>query len=346
MAARRRAFFVVAALLVAVTAVGALTVSAPAGNRSPLVQLVASPGPSEVTFLKNVAYTATIFNNQNSTFTHVRFHNPIPTTSGGPAVFKYASCPGALTATEFVCNASRLDAGRTATVLIVWQTPASGISSDCPGSIPSCMTNAGYFTIKEGTGQPGSSGPDTFPTLRVATSLLVVPDQNEAGGYALDPCTNPSNPTLVTNQSLSAGNPLSTSVCASSLPVGDIFNPGLSVEVDERNRVPSDPGITQVSGICIPEPGDSCLSSFTPFVFSPLATFTFRILNSSLPLVCTDDDDDDDDCKLRKITQVFDDGVLVSSSLTADPRVVSITTGPLVTTVVVQSSENGSWNFG
>ena len=53
-------------------------------------------------------------------------------------------------------------------------------------------------------------------------------------------------------------------------------------------------------------------------------------------------------CKLRQITKVFHDGALVSSSPTADPRVVSIVFNnqKKTTTVVVKASENGGWDFG
>jgi hypothetical protein len=338
-----RSRWVVLAFAAACTAaaLAVVTSEAPAGNRTPTVQLLGFPGPGEVTYGQNVAYTSTVVNTESSNYTHVIFRNPIPTTVANgetlKAVFKYASCPGTLTPTEFVCNElSQVRVGETAKVTIVWQTPAAGSSSNCPSSMPVCMTNTAAWTIKEGTGSPGSSGPDTFFTGTVATSLLVVPDQKKAGGYALDACTSLASPTLSTNPSLGAGNPLATNVCATSLPVGDPFNPGHTVKIDERDRTPSDPGLTQVSEICIPVPGDSCTNpAFVPFVFTPLAKFSWTIANSSLP-------------KGEKIDLVFHNGVPVSFDLTADPRVVGITVDnkTKTTTVVAESSTNGSWTFG
>ena len=48
------------------------------------------------------------------------------------------------------------------------------------------------------------------------------------------------------------------------------------------------------------------------------------------------------------IDKVYQDGVLVPKSNKADPRVVSIKIQPFkgITTVVTQSSTNGSWTFG
>jgi hypothetical protein len=312
---------------------------APAGNRDAVVQLVGVPGPDHVTYGESVASAASILNPGTSTYTHVTFHNPIPTTivDGAPvqATFKEASCQGVLTATEFVCDeVAQVMPGQTATVTVVWQTPSAGSSANCPASTPTCMTNSAYWTIKEGEGNPGSAGPDTFFMGPVVTALLV-PGASSAGAYALSACSDPGTPTLETDPDLGPGNPLSTAVCASSLPVGDPFNPGLAVSIDERNHTPSDPGVTQVSEICIPAPGAACSDpGYAPWVFSPFATFSFEIDNRSLP-------------KGYKITKVFHDGVPVPFDPSADPHVVSITVDHKnkITNAVVEGSTNGHWTF-
>jgi hypothetical protein len=163
------------------------------------------------------------------------------------------------------------------------------------------------------------------------TGLLAQGDASSASTYALAVCTSPSSPTLQTNPALGPGNPLSTSICAPSLPASQL---GLVTAIDEIPSVPSSPGVTpEVSEICIPAPGFPC--DETPFVFSPKATFTFVILNSSLP-------------EGEVIDKVFHNGVLVSTNKSHDPYVQSIKVQPFkgITTVVVRSSTNGSWDFG
>lgn len=317
---------------------GIATATAPAGNRNPVVELVAFPGPGEVTYQQNVAYTATLQNTQSSTFTRLQFHNPIPTTivSGSPvqAVLKYASCPGSLSATTFSCNEITLTAGQTAKVTIVWQTPAAGSSSNCPPATPVCMTNTSFWTIKEGTGKTGSSGPDTFPSSTVATSLLVVPDFVEAGGYALTPCTpGGSQTTLATNLSVGSSNPLATKVCASTMP-GQLHSPGLSVEIDEGVGQ-FNLGVTQTAFVCMPGPGGACpetpgygSSGYTPWTFSPPAEITAIIDNTTLP-------------SGEKIDIVKHDGVVVTSTCT-----ITVDNKAKTTTVSCDAPANGGWDFG
>jgi hypothetical protein len=323
------------AAVVAVSAVGLLVIAvgtAPAGNRDPMPTLVGLPGPGEVTYGQNVAYTATLPNSQSSTFTKTQFHNPIPTTSGGPAALAYASCPGTLTATEFVCNEITVPSGQTAKVTIVWTTPASGSSIDCPSSVPVCMTNKTFWTIKEGTGNAGSSGPDTFQSPLVATSLLVVPDFVEAGGYALNACTNPATQeSLETNPGVGPTNKVATKVCASTVP-GQLHDPGVVIEIDEGIG-PFNAGVTESSSICIPAPGASCGDANpVPWTFTPPATFTFTIDNTTLP-------------SGEKIDKVFHDGVLDAN----DPDFscsITIVNKTKTTIVTCQSADNGWWDFG
>jgi uncharacterized repeat protein (TIGR01451 family) len=317
--------------LVAAAIVGAT--SAPAGNRSPVSSLLGVPGPSEVTYGQNVAYSASLLNNGKSNYTHLQFSNPIPKTvvNGSPvdATFKYASCPGQLTATAYVCNETTLTAGLTAKVTIVWQTPTAGASSDCPGSTPVCMTNTALWQIKDS--QPG--GNDTFPTNTVVTSLLVVPDQRKAGGYPLTTCSSSAGSQLETFP-VSPGNPLQTRVCETSLPVGDPLNPGSATTISERDRTPSDTvGITQVSDICIAAPNNTCTPGYTEFVSPTFQIFTFVIDNRTTGN--------------EKIDQVWEDGNPVSFDQSVDPHVVSITinNAQKITTVVVASKSNGGWTF-
>ena len=304
-----------------------LGVAGPApGSTRAETSLAVVPGLEEVTYGQTAAYVATILNTGGTTLKNVTFNNPIPTTlvDGEPqaALFQSSSCAGSLAATKFTClAAATLRPGESATVTIAWKTPAAGSSPDCPGGEP-CMKSSGSWT----------AGWKTFPMGPVATGLLSGTDESKAATYALSACTDPSNPTLVTNQALSADNPLATSICAPNLPV-DPAHPGLVTAIEERDHAPSDPGVTQVSEICIPAPSFAC--DETPFVFSSLATFTFQILNSSLP-------------QGEVIDKVFHDGVLVSTRPRDDPHVVNIKNQKYkgFTTVIVQSSTNGIWDFG
>ena len=177
--------------------------------------------------------------------------------------------------------------------------------------------------------------------------------------FATTACTNPATPTIATNPLVGPGNPLATSVCAPNLPSNPF--PGIVSAISERNHQAGDAGVSQVSDICLPAPGAAC--GGTAFHFSSPATFTFLVDNTSLPPVCSGKNSDDagtadvhaqhgggggGGCALRKITKVFHNNQLVSTSPTADPRVVSITfnSQKKITTVVVKSSENGSWDFG
>jgi hypothetical protein len=325
-----------------------------------------------VTYGQNVAYTATITNTGRSSLENVQFHNPIPTTSGGAATNPSASCAGgALTATEFVCPAiHKLRRNETATVTIAWRTPAAGSSSNCAAATPPaaapCLTNSASWTIKkddddDDDDDPHSSSTTTLELGPVAVSLIAVGDPGRAAGFATTACSNPATPTIATNQSLGSGNPLATSVCAPNLPTTPIT--GIAAAISERDRTNTDPGITQVSDICLPAPGSTC--GGTPFHFSSRATFTFLIDNAALPPVCSggggdgarDDDNHNDDgghsCQLPQITKVFHDGhptriLSCSSSPSADPCVSSITfdSHEKRTTVVVKASENGQWDFG
>ena len=318
-----RGWFRVAALasigaVIAITLFGAVS-SAPAVAQPPAVELSVVTGLDEVTYGRNAAYDATIVNTTFRTLKNVRFVNPTPTTEAGdetlPATFRDASCSGQLTPTEFVCGADKLRSGESLTVRIVWQTPTAGASSDCPAEPSTCMTNSASWFV----------GSVELPMGPVATGLLAADDPNKVAGYPLSACSDPSSPTVFTFPTIGPDNPLTTSVCA-AIPDG-----GLAVAVEESAKAPEDPGVApQSSEICMPA---GCGGS--PFVFSPMATFTFVIANSSLP-------------EGETIDKVYHDGVLVSTRPRDDPHVVSIKNQTFkgITTVVVRSSENGQWTFG
>ena len=341
----------VAALLVGLTLGVAMRAQA-ASN--PTATLAAVQGITAVTRGGNAAYTTTI-STGGDTLTHLSFHDVIPTNStGAQATLKSASCTGTLTATEFVCDPIDLHSGDVATVTIVWQTFATGTSAGCTAD---CIRNSGYWTSDSGTNAPDKKK-KTYPVGPVDLSILSVNDANAAASYVLSACSNPSTPTIATNQSIGPGNPLSTAVCEPNLPATTL---GLVSNIDERAGTPSEQGITQVSDICIPAPGAGCASGYTPFVFSTKATFTFKIDNTALPQVCTSSfrgasgmqplwhqPPPPPHCSLAMITKVYHDNVLVSSASGADPRVVTITfnSSTKITTVVAQSSTNGGWRFG
>jgi hypothetical protein len=310
---------VLALTVVAVALLGVVS-SAPALPLPPTVSIDPLTGLESATYGRNAAFVARITNDNPKALRGVVVSTPIPATSGGAAAFVAATCAGTLSATDYTCAIDRVRAGETLAFTFVWQVPGSGSSSDCPGADP-CMTSSATFTV-DAVGYP--AGP-------AATSLLSSSSDSSAGTYATSTCTSPSSPTLATNPALGPGNPLSTSICAPSLPAGV---PGLVTSIDEVPKLPSDPGVSpETSVICIPSPLADC--DVTPFVFSPKATFTFVLLNSSLP-------------PGEVIDEVYHDGVLVTTDRNADRYVASIKVQRRkgITTVVVKSSTNGEWRFG
>ncbi len=243
----------------------------------------------------------------------------MPQTSGGPATLLSATCTGTLSASELVCNPiDRVKGGESASITTVWKVPSSGSSAGCPTADP-CLATSGAFQV----------GAASYPAGPASTALLAQGDASSAATYAMTACTASSGPTLQTNLILGPGNPLSTSICAPTLPANA---PGLVTAIDE---VPSGPpgNAPEASEICIPAPTTPCNAA--PFVFSPKATFTFVLLNSSLPAG-------------EVIDKVYHDDVLLTTDRSADRYVVSIKVQPFkgITTVVVKSSTNGSWKFG
>jgi hypothetical protein len=367
----RRGWVSGALALGVVVAIGVLAVagSAPAGNRNAVASLVADPGPKEATFGQGVNYTTTLSNNEKSNYTKVTFSNKAPLlfvpgeTQPRLAKFKYASCDetlvpaGSQTPTEITCDLGSLAAGTGVTVSVVWEVPLAGTSDDpnttaneCAAVAPApCMTNQVTYTIKEGTGKPGSAGPDTFSSPIETVSLLAIPDPTRARGYTLEKCTDGASLATV---AVGAGNPLSTSVCATSVPgaVASPLSPGLTIQIDEGvgqfNK-----GVTQTAFICIPAPKSDTNSGlcpatpgyfnsgYQPWSFDDPATtnvvekgrFTFEIVLDPGEF----------------IEEVFHNGVLVTPQ--SEPNVtVDIDNFPNLkrAIVTIESPTQGGWDFG
>ena len=347
--------------------IGVVAASAPAGNRSPDATVRVFPGPTaEVTYGKSVAYTTTVFNSQSSNYTHLFFHDPIPftltldtsgtTTTKHFSTFKYSSCPGRVSSGEFVSNDLRqLNAGSTATCVIVWQTPTVGSSNDplttddeCAlskdenglGTTGPCITNQPYWTIKEGTGKPGSKGPDTFFANNIGVHLLSQSDPSEARGYEIDGCNPSTLAGALATGGITTGNPFRASVCvgASSLPgTGDSpGSPGLVETINEHDRGTADagaPGFTQIADICIPSPpGQNC---GTPFTLDPpgKVRLEFDVQNTPTP-------------SGQKIDLIFHDSGAGYQDVTGSCTFIQPKGSSKVLTAICDAASNGRWTGG
>ena len=329
--------------------------SAPAANRDADFSFADFPGPGEVTFGKNVSYRASLFNDPeagNSTFTHIRFSmtRPVTTVAGVPryADLVYSSCESApyagLTSTEYSCpETARLGPGAPKLeVTVVWQTP--GPQSAPPVAPTACQSNApvtncvlettGTWSIKESNNTTPS--PDTF-AIDEATTLLVQPNPQTAGGYALTTiaaanCTTDSA-NLVTNLNVGQGNKIATAVCVSDKPANNVLNPGLAIEIVEQAGETGG-GFTDTSTICIPNPDLDCpvadeeLDSF-PFPADNPATFIFRIPEIGFP-------------KGEKLDVAYHNG-----SEYTDFACTFVREGKTkIWTVTCPATSNGEWRFG
>jgi hypothetical protein len=349
MRARRTGALSVAVLFVASVVSIIAAGTAPAGNRDPLSSLAVTPGPASVTYGQAVGVTASLENRENSTFTDVRFRLPLPSGASVIATTctSFTDVPGL-----FTCMwGHQLRAKKTATVVVVVRTPTSG---------PTPLRLSGEWTIKEGA--QGTGAPDIFPTGSIAVGLLAANDPARVGAFVTTSCTSPSGtPTIATPVVTPLGGPggaLSTSVCAKNLPTAPVT--GIAASILERAGTSGEPGVSDVSEICLPELGATCAGA--PFRFSPRASFTFVVDNTTLPKVCTSHSTfhggggGGTTCSLRLIKQVFHTTAsgawqqvpkCVGSS-PADPCYTAISFNSLkkVTTVTVSASENGSWKFG
>lgn len=338
----------VAALSLGVAAMLAVAVgAAPAGNRDPERSLVPSPGPSAINYGENVGYTASLYNNQSSTFTKVLYTHTVPTTTIGgiskAATLVYASCePGRTSWPAFAAGDSyscpelaQLRSGAEVKVLLVWRAPglpAQGDGISCGGTTSCALVSDGKWTIKEGTGNPGSAGPDTFSVGPVTTPLYAASaDLTRARGYVLNTCSSGSSLETSVLTPVGPSNKLYTRVCASSVPGATTspLDPGLVVEIDETATGP----LTEDVKICIPVPGNTCTGMYIPWTFNPRATFAFTIDNRTLP-------------SGEKIDKVLhDDGGGTYVNVTADCT-ITIVNSQKITKVTCAAAKNGSWRFG
>ena len=224
--------------------------------------------------------------------------------------------------------------------------PPSSAINDCK------LTSTAYWTLKEGTGNTGSAGPDTFPKdfgagdPKVTKLLGAAPDLKQARGYVLSACNTGAS--LATSNVVPAGpnNRLVTTVCATSTPDDSAFPlaPGLIVRIDETN--PNGKGFP-TAFICIPFPGtlashNDCPTNpagtgYTPWPFTDnpatpdideRAGFTFTIDNTSLP-------------NGEKVDQVFHNGDNVTGDCT-----INIINSDKITIVTCKASTNGRWTYG
>jgi hypothetical protein len=266
-----------------------------------------------VTYGKAVSYTVSLQNSPGkSTYTHVFFHNPVPytltlntngTTTKNFASFKYSDCPGQVSSGEYVSSdLGQLSSGGTRTCVIVWGTPSVGSSDDpttsadeCAatqdaggGALPTpppCITNQPYWTIKEGTGKPGSAGPDTFFTNVVGAHFLATSDATDARGYEIDGCADVNGSGALSTGQLGTNNLFRATVCVggASLPGKTQFpgSPGLVQTIHERPHQSGDGGFTDVAEICIPSPpGQSCT---VPWPMNPPGTVKLEFNLSDTP---------------------------------------------------------------
>jgi hypothetical protein len=326
-----------------------------AANNTLTVDLTADPGPAAVTFGGNVAFTLVIDSAGNNPWHNVLVTVPAPSTGNSQAskgILKYKICPEGTTdlsgpineSSNVVCNLGTVEADETPTLFFVYAMPSVG--TDCLPTAAACVKVDVSVTGQEGTVAPDSpkskGKQDNFADVVEITLLDTFgSDTRRAATYALSACDDPDNPTLVTNEVLGAANPTQTQVCIPSVP-GLTLDPGHAIVLNERDRGPSDVGgrSPQISDICIPALDDACDGSHTPFSFDDpdtldveMATFTFVVRNKSIT---------------GKIENVYENGALVSFDPEEDPHVVSITPDPPsgTTTIVVESSDNGGWDFG
>ncbi len=313
-------------LVLAMSVMAAVLGFVAAGGAAPASLTFSLTGaPSFATQGQNVSYRGTISNTSSHPVTRLTLVERVPGATLVTASFSHPVSCNPVTGGVLTCDLGTLAAHASIAFTKVYKTPATGAS----------LVDTSSVSFREGGRETTRCANTTGsrPCGHSVTTALVSPaNPSLAGGYALTTCTGHNNPTLSTNQQVGAGNQVATSVCVPNLPLGNPLTPGLAVEIAEGAGT-FNVGVTETSSICIPAPESLCGPGVTPFVFSQLATFTFRIANASLP-------------HGEAIDKVFRDGVLVSSSPNADPRVASITVAGGVTTVVAQSSTNGEWTFG
>lgn len=369
---RSAAVIALGAVALLVTAVG----TAPAGNRDPEPTLDGFPGPGEINYGENVGYTAKLPNSQSSTFTHLVYHHLVPTTLIGgvstPAKLIYASCepgrtswPAFAAGATYACPERTLAAGATASVLLVWQAPGKPTEGDnvsCGAATNCVLESSGFWTIKEGTGNDGSGGPDTFPGDKsmLTTLLGAAPDLTKARGYVLNACNTGSSLETSVVTPVSSSNRLFTRICATSTPSAAAFPlaPGLIVQIDETN--PSGKGFPKAF-VCIPAPPSSTYptsvtnpnntcpatpggSGYQPWEFLDLPNttadergrFDFTIDNTQLP----------NGEKVDKVLHDVNTGDAIPPVDITGDCTISPVNSLKITNVSCNATFNGSWDFG
>lgn len=323
------------AVIVAAVAVAGGT----AGNRSGTTTFKAVPGPGSVTYGENIAYTATIKNDGNSTWTNVQFRMRPPVATFGSPSTQYpatappvaASCDAVLDAQtgEYVCTFAQLAMKGTQRVTMVWTAPAIPSQTGCNG----CLVATGRWLIKEAKPTNGNEefllGPEPADLLGGEGTLETL----RAGGYELGAC-GVSGSSLST-PAVKSGNPVATSFCLPGFSP-DRENPGLATTITELAGNPNQ------STVCIAELGQDCdASGYIAKDFGPDAiTFTFTVDGRALP-------------NGYKITQVFHNLptplplCAPDVPVTNDGCVVSITYAPATKlwTIIAKAETNGPWNW-
>jgi hypothetical protein len=340
------------AIGVAVTVFGYMAGSAPAGNRNPPSSFAAFPGPSKITFGKNVAYKSSLANISTSTYKRVSFIQTIPSVKLSDdstiefADLVYSSCEpngppySGLTATSYACpTIDTFPPGSSQSYTLVWKSKSTLPPGATCKTNPCELTTTGTWLIKEGL--KNSGGNDTF-AIPATTTLLDVPDPAQAGAYAIKACTDASDPTLFTNKVLTDTNKGYTSVCVPQVP-GLPLDPGSVVTINEYNDTnANDPGFTEIHQVCIAAAGLTCPNDQNPAQF-PIAnrpTFVFVFNNRAY--------------KGRPISQMFREIHPASgdsfwqpvSSNPADPYYCLLSKGSDITTATCQGTTNSHWRGG
>jgi hypothetical protein len=285
-----------------------------AGNRTADVTFAAFPGPASVTYAENIAYSVSIENTGASTFTQVAFRQRVPAATVGTTTYAatlVASSCGAVVQDGFaVCEFPNLGSHQVQRATLVWQAPAIPSSTGCTD----CLVTDGLWLIKEG--KPTNSN-EVFATEVVEASLLAGQGSNEttrAGGYETESAVcSAAGGNLRTNQALSAGNPVSTTIClpAFVIPSGsiDLGYASTIVESLSQQFASAHPELGE-SNVCVAELGENCVPGHTSVNWGDKrARHIFRILDSALTT------------NPKKITDVYHNGVLLPpcAGSNADP---------------------------
>jgi len=319
-----------------------------AGNRTADVTFAAFPGPASVTYAENIAYSVSVENTGSSTFTQLEFRQRIPAATVGTTTYAatlVASSCGAVVQDGFaVCTFPNLGSGDIQRATLVWQAPTIPSTTGCTD----CLVTDGLWLIKEG--KPTNSN-EVFETGVVKASLLAgqgSAEDKQAGGYetASAACTAAGG-NLRTNQALSAGNPVSTTIClpAFVIPSGsiDLGYASTIVESLAQQFASAHPELGQ-SDVCVAELGENCVPGHTSVDWgAQRARHIFRILDSALTT------------SPKKITAVYHNGVLLPpcSGPGADPDfaqgcvvdIVRPTGNPKIWVVVVDAPINGPFSW-